>query len=173
MPKVAPLAKQIDPLKCMGAWFVQLAVPTAFDKHAHNGVELYEWDSAKSRVKVSYTFTDKSFEGKETRVYQRGWVNGANPNNTTWGVSPWLGVFYLPFRLPYMIIDVDEKYTRLTASSPSTTGMGAWLYIMTREPVVGEEELDPGRKAAAAAGWDLNQLVRVPQQSREERAAKK
>lgn len=35
--KILPSNVKIDPKKAMGDWFVQVAVPTAFDKGAHNG----------------------------------------------------------------------------------------------------------------------------------------
>lgn len=54
MVAVRPLDRKIDPLACMGSWYVQAAIPTAFDKGAHNGVEEYTWDAASSRVKVKY-----------------------------------------------------------------------------------------------------------------------
>ena len=79
-------------------------------------------------------------------------------------VRPWLGLFYLPMKLPYIVLDIDaENYTYLTASSPSTTGMGSWLYIMTRQKVVSDEFLAPLRKVASDAGWDLSKSERVPQ----------
>jgi hypothetical protein len=39
MAKVLESSKTIDPLRCMGNWYVQVAVPTPFDKTAHNGLE--------------------------------------------------------------------------------------------------------------------------------------
>ena len=39
MAKVLESSKTIDPLRCMGKWYVQVAVPTPFDKTAHNGLE--------------------------------------------------------------------------------------------------------------------------------------
>ena len=54
MSKVAPLDRKIDPMKLMGNWYVQLAIPTPFDRTAHNGLEQYSWDDAKKRVSVKY-----------------------------------------------------------------------------------------------------------------------
>jgi hypothetical protein len=39
MPSITPLNLKIDPMKCMGNWFVQVAVPTPFDRNATNGLE--------------------------------------------------------------------------------------------------------------------------------------
>jgi len=49
-------------------------------------------------------------------------------------VKPWLGFFYMPLWLDYYILDIDTKdYSYLVASSPATSGFGAWMYIMTRQ----------------------------------------
>jgi hypothetical protein len=42
MPSVQPLARKIDPVQCMGDWYVQVAIPTPFDTNAYNGIEQYE-----------------------------------------------------------------------------------------------------------------------------------
>ena len=49
-------------------------------------------------------------------------------------MKPWLGFFYMPLWLDYYILDIDTKdYSYLVASSPATSGFGAWMYIMTRQ----------------------------------------
>ena len=116
-----------------------------------------------AQVNVKFTF-EAGKSSKPSVVYQIGGVDSSNPNNTMWWVRPWLGLFYLPMKLPYIVLDIDaENYTYLTASSPSTTGMGSWLYIMTRQKVVSDEFLAPLRKVASEAGWDLSKSERVPQ----------
>jgi len=166
MTRVSPLARKIEPLKCMGNWFVQVAIPTPFDRGAHNGLEQYSWDEEEQRVKVKYTFSSGSFEAKPTVVYQKGRVAPGSEDGTLWQVKPWLKLCYLPVWLSYVIIDVDEAYSHMVCSSPKTSGAGAWMYIMTREPVVDDALLEPLKQAAAAAGWDLSKAERVPQQQR-------
>eukprot|EP00614_Pseudopedinella_elastica_P002526 CAMPEP_0172597774 /NCGR_PEP_ID=MMETSP1068-20121228/17739_1 /TAXON_ID=35684 /ORGANISM="Pseudopedinella elastica, Strain CCMP716" /LENGTH=170 /DNA_ID=CAMNT_0013397371 /DNA_START=9 /DNA_END=521 /DNA_ORIENTATION=+ len=162
---ITPVAKKIDPMKCMGDWFVQIAIPTAFDRNAHNGMERYEWDEKRKRVKVTYTFNQGSFAGRKNTVYQVGRVHPKSENGTEWQVAPWIGFCYLPSWLPYVVLEVDEEnYSYLVASSPSTGGMAPWLYIMTREQVVADSVLEPLKAAAANAGWDMSKSERVPQQ---------
>ena len=81
-------------------------------------------------------------------------------DGTLWQVKPWLKLCYLPVWLSYVIIDVDEAYSHMVCSSPATTGVGAWMYIMTRKQMVGEEDLKPLSEAAARAGWDTSKCVR-------------
>ena len=76
-----------------------------------------------------------------------------------------MGLFYMPFWLDYVVLDVDTaNYSYLVASSPETTGLGSWLYIMTREQCVTDQYLEKLRASASKAGWDMSKAVRVPQQ---------
>merc|ERR1719163_231029 len=61
MLSVTPTSANVDTMKCLGDWYVQVAVPTPFDSTAHNGLEQYTWDDDKKQIKVKYTFNDGSF----------------------------------------------------------------------------------------------------------------
>ena len=50
MPVVKALERKIDPVQCMGDWYVQVAIPTPFDRNAYNGIEQYEVFHFKSRM---------------------------------------------------------------------------------------------------------------------------
>ncbi|CAK0795848.1 unnamed protein product, partial [Prorocentrum cordatum] len=134
MVSVAPLERKIDPLRCMGNWYVQVSIPTPFDRGAANGLEQYEWDEERQRVMVKYTFNSGSFEGKTREVAQVGRVHPESEHGTTWQVAPWLGLFYLPFWLDYIVIDIDDRdYSYMVCSSPSTGGLAPWMYISGAE----------------------------------------
>lgn len=162
---IAPLDRKIDPLSAMGEWYVQVAVPTPFDKTAHNALELYEWDDRRQRVRVTYTFNAGSPSGKQKTVGQIGRVNPRNENGTLWQVAPSLGCCYLCCWLDYVILAYDSG-SHMVCCSPSTGGMAPWMYVMTREQIVDDDCLEPLRTAAADAGWDRARMVRVPQVKR-------
>mmetsp|Transcript_114744 Transcript_114744/g.307650 ORF Transcript_114744/g.307650 Transcript_114744/m.307650 type:complete len:174 (+) Transcript_114744:1274-1795(+) len=165
MVSVAPLERKIDPLRCMGNWYVQVSIPTPFDRGAANGLEQYEWDEERQRVMVKYTFNSGSFEGKTREVAQVGRVHPESEHGTTWQVAPWLGLFYLPFWLDYIVIDIDDRdYSYMVCSSPSTGGLAPWMYIMTRQKVVEDDYLKPMQATAVKAGWDAAKMERMPQQ---------
>jgi len=115
MVKVVPAAIKIDPLRCMGDWFVQRLIPASnyLEGPAHNGKENYEYDPKKERVKVSYTFNKGAFDGPLVTTYQRGWVRDKEGNGTEWAVRPYLGFiglpFHLPFSLSYYILDIGAS----------------------------------------------------------------
>ena len=90
--KIEPLKTKIDPVKCMGNWYVQVAVPTPLDSGASNGLEQYSWDAEKERVSVVYDFDTP--KGKKMTVQQIGGVTDKE-FGTTWWVKPKIGFFYL------------------------------------------------------------------------------
>mmetsp|Transcript_12913 Transcript_12913/g.27899 ORF Transcript_12913/g.27899 Transcript_12913/m.27899 type:complete len:163 (-) Transcript_12913:937-1425(-) len=156
MPKLKPLDVKIDPIRCMGDWYVQRQIPavSAFEKDVHNGKESYTWDELKEKVTVKYTFNRGSHDAPVTTVYQKGWVK--SNAGTEWRVAPWLGFFYLPFSLPYYIIDIDTNdYSYMTAAGPSIKGN--WLYVMTREKVVEESKIQKMLEVVEKNGFDLSQ----------------
>jgi lipocalin len=142
---------------------VQVAWPaTSFEVGGSHGLEQYTWDEKKQQVKVAYTMQRKGKETAEVLVRQRGGVRKENPNGTTWWVQPKIGPLYLPFKLGYMVIGAQED-SYLVASSPSTTGLGAWCYIMTRDKQVTDAFLEPLKKTAVDAGWDPAKAERMVQ----------
>ena len=160
MPTVQPCDKTLEFAKCLGDWWVQRSVPTPLDSNAFNGLEQYT-DDGKGGMKVKYTFNSKSFDGPQSTVYQKGGFK--NKEGTLWGVRPKIGPFYLPFSLGYVVLDMADDYSWMIASSPSTTGFGSWLYIMTRQRVVDEAYLKPLLDKAGEAGWDLSKVEVVGQ----------
>ena len=72
-----PLDKTIDPLSCMGTWYVQRQVPALaiLEAGARNGVERYSYDPENERIDVRYTFNRRDApDDAVTTVRQRGWV---------------------------------------------------------------------------------------------------
>lgn len=160
-PDIKPLEKQIDPKKCMGKWYVQYGIFAApfLENGAHNGLENYEWDEAKQQVKVTYTFNEKSFDGKVNKSGQKGRVAPGSKFGTHWNTKPVIGCFTFPVWLDYYIVDVPDDYSYLTACAPGAW----WCYIMTREKVVDDATLEPRIALLEKMGVDRKKLVRVPQ----------
>ena len=157
-----PASCTIDPQRCMGKWFVQRAIPAvkALEKNAHNGVELYEWDSENERVEVTYTFNAGSFEGPQRTVKQRGWVQD-DPSGTRWAVAPRIAGFGLPVKLPFIIIDIDDTdYSFMTC----TGGLNSWLYIMTRDMQPEPTTMQKLEDTVENLGFDMSKVISMPHQ---------
>merc|ERR1712039_135403 len=164
---VQPLARDIDPLHCMGNWYVQVAIPTPFDEDAFNGLEQWTWNAELEQINVQYTWNTGSFDGEQTIIYQQGRVNPQSEYATLWQVRPWLGLFYLPIWLGFVVIDIDPVCSSyIVCSAPDTTSLDRWMYIMTRNQTVSDEFLRPLELLAEEAGWNVSEAQRVPQQTR-------
>ena len=161
VPQPTPLDATIKPIDCMGTWYVQHQVPALalLESGARNGVELYEWTSGEDGAdfSVRYTFNRKGAEPDAiTTVRQRGWV--ASEEGTRWAVAPWLGKFYAPVRLPFIMLDVDPA-----AYMVCTGGLKSWMYVMTRERQPDAAVLDACLATVEAAGFDMSKVMRMEQ----------
>lgn len=169
MVKVLPAQVKIDPLRCMGDWFVQRFIPASnwLEKPAHNGKENYEYNAEKDRVKVTYTFNKGALDGPVVTTYQRGSVcKDKGGYSTEWAVRPYLGFlglpFHLPFSLSYYILDIDPvNYSFLTCSAPD----GSWMYVMTRAQEVDDAYLAPKLEKLSSLGFDMSKIRTMPQKA--------
>lgn len=165
--KTLPVAITIDPMRCMGDWYVQRMIPASsfLEGPAHNGHENYEYDEEHKRVKVTYKFNKGSFEGPVVTTTQRGWVvEDPNGYGTQWEVRPYLGFIGLPFHLPvslgYNILDIDNVgYSFITCSAPD----GSWMYVMTRRQMVPDMYLQPTLDKLESLGFNMKKILKMPQ----------
>ena len=158
MVKLTPLQTPIDPMRCMGNWYVHRSIPTAFDSNVCNGLEEYTWNAQAKRVQVKYTYNSGALDGPPGEFYQRGWVKDKELG-TTWGVSPKIGPFHLPFTLPYYILDIDTKdYSYVVCAGTP----GPWAYVMTRSTKPpAESDLKKWLGVLEAAGLPMAKLETV------------
>ena len=156
-PPLAPMDAPIDPFQAMGTWYVQRQIPALsfLEAGARNGKEQYTWDETNGRLDVQYTLNRKGKPDDDvTTVRQRGWVGEGEGGSTRWQVSPKLGMFYLPFRLPFIIIDVVPDSYMVCSG-----GINSWMYVMTRERHPGDEVIEACLAKVQAAGFDMNKVL--------------
>ena len=161
MPKFEPAAKKIDPMRCMGDWYVQSGVAIlGAERTGFNHLEQYEWDAANSRVNVAYSFNEMSPTGKVNASTQIGRVKPGDDNGTHWQVKPLIGCIRVPVWLDYYIVDVDtENYEWIVAAAPS----GWWIYIMTRTKCVDDAVLAPHHELLRSKGVNMAKVTRFNQ----------
>jgi len=154
---LTPLGSSVDPKRCMGTWFVQRQIPAlaVLEAGARNGVELYTWDEAADRFDVQYTFNRRDAAvDAVTTVRQRGWVT--SEAGTQWEVSPKVGPFFLPARLPFVILDVDPD-----AFMVCSGGLSSWMYAMTREREPPAALVESCLGTIEEAGFDMTKVLTV------------
>jgi lipocalin len=161
---IEALPQTIDPKKAMGTWYVQRQIPAldALEKGATNGKEVYTWDG-DGKFSISYTFNKGGFDGALTTVNQKGSV--ASEEGTTWKVSPQLGPFLVPFKLPFLLIDFDPSFSYMTC----TGGLDSWMYILTRQKNPSAGMLQKLEKKVEEYGFDMNKVLPVPHEGAPEK----
>lgn len=94
------MSKKIDPMQCMGKWYVTHVIPNFIEKipGIFNETEEYEWDEARQRLKVTLSYSKGKPTAARSYLYQRGWIWNKE-TGAEWRVSPMLLGFALPVKL--------------------------------------------------------------------------
>lgn len=146
----------IDLNRFMGRWYVLAHIPTFLDKDSINNTEDYVWDSTRNLVQITYSFAKAEKSEKRVETSQRGTIK--NQTKTRWSVRPKFGV-YLPLNLPYLVIYCAEDYSTSIIAVPNRKH----LWILARTPQIIDSDLQALLDRAEASGYDLQNVVRIPQ----------
>lgn len=142
----------VDLERFMGDWYVIANIPTYIERGAHNAVESYRLDDDGS-IATTFTFRDGAFDGKLKTYRPRGFVVDTQ-SNAVWGMQ-----FIWPFKGDYRVIYLDRDY--------NTTVIGRnkldYVWLMARQPELSGEDYQRAVEAIRTAGYDTEQLQRVPQ----------
>jgi apolipoprotein D and lipocalin family protein len=143
--------QSVDLERFMGDWYVIAHIPTFIEDEAYNAVESYRLDG--ERIETTFTFRNGGFDGEEKR-YEPNAIVRDEETNAVWGMQ-----FIWPFRSDFRIVHLDENY--------ATTIIGRnardYVWIMAREPEIGDDEYDELVQKVSDMGYDLSDLRRVPQ----------
>lgn len=143
--------EQLDLARFMGDWYVIANIPTFIERGAHNAVESYELMPERT-VATTFRFRDGAFDGP-VKVYRpTGFVS--DENSAIWGMQ-----FIWPIKAGFLVLYVDQAYQRTIIGRSKRD----YLWLMAREPVVSEADYKEMLDVAAAAGYDLSKIQRVPQ----------
>ena len=147
-------ATQVDLKRFMGDWYVIANIPTVLEKGAHNAIERYRLDDDGS-IAVNFSFNDGAFDGPLKTYTPRGFVLDAT--NARWGMR-----FVWPIKADYRISYVADDY------SVTVIGREArdHVWIMARTPTIPDAEYQRLVEFVTREGYDVRQLVRVPQAPR-------
>lgn len=153
-PPAAPLP-EVEPVNLpqfMGTWYVIAHIPTRLDREAYNQVEHYALDDDGS-IATTFTFRKGGFDGDLKTYTPRGFVVPGH-RNALWGMQ-----FVWPIKAEYRIAYLTPDYsTTIIARSQRDL-----VWLMSRQPEMSEAAYTENLKRIEAMGYDLTQLVRVPQ----------
>ena len=93
----------VDIERFMGDWYVIANIPTFIEKGATNAIESYKLGN-KGVIETTFTFYQDSPDG-EKKVYRpKGFIYNTETN------AEWRMQFIWPFKMPFLIIDLDDNY---------------------------------------------------------------
>jgi apolipoprotein D and lipocalin family protein len=150
----APIAvvPHVDLDRFMGDWYVIANIPTFIEKDAHNAVESYRLD-ADGTIATTFTFRAGGFDGEVKRYTPRGFVRPGT-NNAVWGMQ-----FVWPFKADYRILHLADDYSLTLIGREKRD----YLWVMARTPSIPAERLESVLRLAAAQGYDVSLVQKVPQ----------
>ncbi len=136
----------------MGNWFVLAHSPNWIENDSYNSIENYKLRE-DGDVDVTFTYLEGGFDGEEKVVTQHGFVIN-RATNAEWRVQPmW------PFKLPFLIIGLEEESYRYTViAGPSRE----WLWVLARQTTLTDEDWAAIEKTIRDQGFDYEGLRRVP-----------
>lgn len=144
---------KVDVNRFMGRWYVIANIPTFIEKNAHNAIETYTFNQAKSRIDVDFRFYKNSFNGELKSYPQKAFIHNYK-TNAEWRIQPiW------PLKFAYLIIDLAPDYSYTVVAVPDRD----YLWIMARGPQMKEEQLQKIKQRLEIQQFDISKIKRVPQ----------
>lgn len=143
----------VDIERFMGDWYVIANIPTFIEKRATNAIESYKLGDT-GIIETTFTFYQDSPDG-EKKVYRpKGFIYNTKTN------AEWRMQFIWPFKMPFLIIGLDDDYQYTVIGYPSRK----YVWIMARESKLSDEIYENILSDLAEIGYDISQVNKVPQQ---------
>jgi len=142
----------VDLERFMGDWYVIANIPTFIEEGAHNAIESYRLDD-DGTIATTFTFRKDSFDGEEKIFTPRGFVLNTK-TNAEWGMQ-----FIWPVKADYRITWLSQDYSQTVIARNKRD----YVWIMARSPQISEDDYARMVEHIETAGYDISQLVRVPQ----------
>jgi len=146
---------KLDLPRFMGDWYVFAHIPYSLEKGKVGTLDRYAL-RPDGRIQNSYLFRRGSLDAPLEEWKGVAWVH----NKTT--QAEWRVQFIWPFRVPFLVIDLDKDYQWAVIGYPSRK-LG---WVLTRNTTLDEKTYQSILKRMQQQGYDPAQLVKVPQRTR-------
>lgn len=143
----------VDLERFMGDWYVIACIPTLIEKDIYNAVESYQLND-DGTIKTTFTLRKGGFNGEPKQYHPKGFVV-PNTGNALWGMQ-----FIWPIKAEYRIVELDENYQNTIIARNARD----YVWLMSRQPTIPEAEYQAFLKKINDMGYDISQLVKIPQQ---------
>tara|TARA_Y100000590_G_scaffold427665_1_gene538072 strand:+ start:27 stop:557 length:531 start_codon:yes stop_codon:yes gene_type:complete len=142
----------VDLKKYMGDWYVIANIPTFIEKNATNAIESYRLNQ-NGIIETTFTFFKNSPDG-EKKVYRpKGFVHNKKTN------AEWRMQFLWPFKLPFLIIELDKDYSYTVIGYPSRK----YVWIMARDSKMKQDRYNKILENLSNIGYDITLIQKIPQ----------
>ena len=142
----------VDLKRFMGDWFVIANIPTFIEKNATNAVESYSMGD-NGEVKTNFTFFQNYPHGKKKVYKPTGYIHNTDTN------AEWRMQFLWPFKMPFLIIDLDKQYQYTVIGYPNRK----YLWIMSRNPEMDSNLYNSIIDQLSKKGFDISKIKKVTQ----------
>ena len=142
----------VDLERFMGEWYVVASVPTFFEKEAHNPKESYRLND-EGNIETTFSFYEDSPDGEKKIYKPTGYIHNKETN------AEWRMQFVWPFKMPFLIITLDEDYEYTVIGYPSRK----YVWIMARKPQMSDEVYRTIIGDLEEIGYDISKINKVPQ----------
>ena len=144
--------KYVDLERYMGDWYVIANIPTFIEKKATNAIESYKL-SDDGTISTTFSFFKGSPSGEKKIYRPTGFIYNKQTN------AEWRMQFLWPFKMPFLIIDLDKDYSHTVIGYPSKK----YVWIMSRNPQMDENIYKKILENLSNIGYDISLIKKVPQ----------
>ena len=141
---------RVDLARYVGTWYEIASYPQRFQKGCTGTVATYSIRD-DGMIEVINRCSRDSLTGRITVAKGRAKVVD-KVTNARLKVT-----FFWPFSGNYWVIGLDENYRWAVVGDPGRK----YLWILSRTPVLGKEEMEKARQAALSQGYDLEKLIQT------------
>jgi apolipoprotein D and lipocalin family protein len=151
--KTLKTVEYVDIERFMGDWYVIANIPTFIEKNACNAIESYKLN-ARGEIQTTFSFYQDSPNGKRKEYNPKGYIYNTETN------AEWRMQFIWPFKMPFLIIDLDTNYSYTVIGVPSHK----YVWIMSRKPSLGSKTYNMIIDKLKDVGYDVKQIKKVTQE---------
>ena len=154
--KLPPLrtVDHVDLNRFMGDWHVIGTIPWFVEKNNVGTMDIYKL-RPDGKIDVRYAYHKKSLDAPRQEMKATAPVVNQKTN------AEWAVQFLWPFKAAFLVIDLEPDYRRTTIGYPDRS----LIWIMSRDPVMSENDYAAALERARAQGYDISRIVKVPQKS--------
>lgn len=145
------VVSDFEPDRYMGVWYEMARLPNRFEKGMSNVTATYSFNDDGSVKVVNKGYIDKKDQWKKAEAHAK---SKGDASEGLLKVS-----FFKPFYASYKVVDLDNDYSRAIV----TSGSYKYLWLLTREPNIADDELSSMVEKAKELGFDTSKLIFVDQ----------